>query len=150
LEHQKNGSEKFSSAAKIQKDCSATIINGFSENRLFEIHSADLPFAHFPPSPGLARFQRLGYGPTMTIGHKRDPQAKALQLAEYIEKDPERLGGEPIFRGTRVPVRSLFEHLSAGDSMDLFLEDFPGVTRDQVQTVLELAGIGLLEEAQDA
>jgi uncharacterized protein (DUF433 family) len=68
------------------------------------------------------------------------------RLSESVEKDPARLGGEPVFRGTRVPVKSLFAHLSAGDSLETFLDDFPGVTREQVRTVLEVAGLRLLEE----
>ena len=49
------------------------------------------------------------------------------------------------FRGTRVPVKSLFDHLSAGDSLEAFLDDFPGVTREHVQAVVDLAGLHLLE-----
>ena len=51
--------------------------------------------------------------------------------------DPEILGGERVFTATRVPVRSLFDHLEAGDSIDDFLEGFPSVTREQVIAVLE-------------
>ena len=65
-----------------------------------------------------------------------------------MESDPARLGGEPVFRGTRVPVKSLFDHLSAGDSLETFLDDFPGVRRDQVQTVVEFAGLQLLGAVQ--
>lgn len=61
-----------------------------------------------------------------------------------IEQDPTRLGGVPVFRGTRVPVKSLFDHLSAGDSVAVFLADFPGVTRKQIQTVLAIASQHLL------
>jgi uncharacterized protein (DUF433 family) len=70
------------------------------------------------------------------------------RLADCVEKDPARLGGVPVFRGTRVPVKSLFDHLNAGDSLETFLDDFPGVTRDQARTVLELAEWRLLEEVQ--
>jgi uncharacterized protein (DUF433 family) len=58
--------------------------------------------------------------------------------------DPERLGGEPVFKDTRVPVRSLFEHLRAGYSLDLFLEHFEGVTREQAQGLIDLAAAGVL------
>ena len=75
-----------------------------------------------------------------------DAKAAYQRLAECVEKDPGRLGGEPVFRGTRVPVKSLFDHLSAGDSVQVFLDDFPGVTREQVRTVLDAAGLRLLEE----
>ena len=48
-----------------------------------------------------------------------------------IKSDPDILGGAPVFRGTRVPVRILIEHLEAGDRLDEFLEDYPSVSRDQ-------------------
>lgn len=51
--------------------------------------------------------------------------------------NPERLSGAPCFTGTRVPVNSLFDHLEAGDTLDLFLDDFPGVTREQAIALLE-------------
>ena len=70
------------------------------------------------------------------------------RLSQAVEKDVAKLGGEPVFRGTRVPVKSLFDHLSAGDSLATFMDDFPGVTREQVQVVLEFAGRHLLEEVQ--
>ena len=56
-----------------------------------------------------------------------------------VHTDPEILGGTPVFVGTRVPVRILFEHLAAGDSVDTFLEAFPSVRREQAVAVLELA-----------
>lgn len=52
-------------------------------------------------------------------------------------QDPEVLGGELVFAGTRVPVRSLFDHLEGGDSIEDFLEGFPSVQREQVMAVLE-------------
>ena len=54
-----------------------------------------------------------------------------------VVSDPEVLGGTPVFVGTRVPVRILFEHLEAGDSIDVFLEDFPSVSRELAVQVLE-------------
>ena len=54
-----------------------------------------------------------------------------------IERDPETLGGTPVFGGTRVPVQNLIDCLEAGDSIDLFLYDFPTVKRQQVIAVLE-------------
>jgi len=56
-----------------------------------------------------------------------------------VHSDPEILGGKPVFVGTRVPVKSLYDHLEAGDSLDEFLESFPSVTKDQAIAVLELA-----------
>lgn len=52
-------------------------------------------------------------------------------------RDRDVLGGELVFTGTRVPVRSLFDHLEGGDSLDDFLEGFPSVTRAQVMEILE-------------
>jgi len=85
----------------------------------------------------------------MALKSGADAGAVAGRLAQWVEKDPQRLGGEPVFRGTRVPVKSLFDHLSAGDSLETFLDDFPGVSREQVQAVLEVAGLHLLEEVQE-
>lgn len=56
-----------------------------------------------------------------------------------IERNPEILGGVPVFAGTRVPVRILMEHLEAGDRLDEFLHDFPTVTREQAVSLLERA-----------
>lgn len=53
--------------------------------------------------------------------------------------DPERLGGTPAFRGTRVPVSALFGNLAAGASVDDFLDWFPGVSVEQVREVLDFA-----------
>jgi uncharacterized protein (DUF433 family) len=54
-----------------------------------------------------------------------------------IERDPEKLGGTPVFYGTRVPVQNLFDCLESGESVDEFLDQFPTVTRPQVLAVLE-------------
>jgi uncharacterized protein (DUF433 family) len=62
-------------------------------------------------------------------------------MSTVVIQDAEILGGEPVFRGTRVPVKSLFDHLEAGDSIDDFLDGFPSVKREQV--------IALLEESKD-
>ena len=56
-----------------------------------------------------------------------------------IERNPDILGGTPVFAGTRVPVRILMEHLEAGDRLDDFLTDFPTVARSQAVAVLERA-----------
>jgi uncharacterized protein (DUF433 family) len=62
-----------------------------------------------------------------------------------ICRDPEVMGGAPVFRGTRVPVQTLIDYLGAGDSIDEFLEGFPSVTREQVVTFLEEAKDKLIE-----
>lgn len=56
-----------------------------------------------------------------------------------VERDPARLGGAWVFRGTRVPVTALFENLEDDASLHEFLEWFPGVTADQARAVLEHA-----------
>lgn len=60
-------------------------------------------------------------------------------VKQVIERDPEILGGTPVFRGTRVPVQTLFDYLEAGDPLDEFLDDFPTVTREQALILLESA-----------
>jgi uncharacterized protein (DUF433 family) len=54
-----------------------------------------------------------------------------------VERHPEKLGGAWVFRGSRVPLATLFENLRDGASIDQFLEWFPGVQRSQVEAVLE-------------
>lgn len=58
---------------------------------------------------------------------------------KVINIDPEIMGGTPVFFGTRVPIKNLFDYLESGDSIEIFLEDFEGVSRDQVKKVLELS-----------
>lgn len=64
-----------------------------------------------------------------------------------IVTDPDILSGTPVFAGTRVPVRILFEYLGAGDPLDEFLEDFPSVSRDLAVQVLEDARQSLTADA---
>ena len=59
-----------------------------------------------------------------------------------ICRDPEVMGGTPVFCGTRVPVQTLIEYLEAGDSIDEFLEGFPSVTREQIIAFLEKRRLG--------
>lgn len=54
-----------------------------------------------------------------------------------VERDPERVSGAWVFRGTRVPVSALFQNLEDGSNTEEFLKWFPGVTIDQVREVLE-------------
>jgi uncharacterized protein (DUF433 family) len=60
-------------------------------------------------------------------------------MSKVINIDPEILGGTPVFDGTRVPVKNLFDYLETGESIDQFLDDFEGVKREQVLKVLELS-----------
>lgn len=59
--------------------------------------------------------------------------------ADVININPEILGGTPVFKGTRVPVETLFWHLGKGISLDDFLDDFPTVSKKQALKVLKLA-----------
>ena len=61
-----------------------------------------------------------------------------------VEKRPEIQSGEYVFRGTRVPVRALFQNLEDGASVEEFLQWFPGVTRSQAEEVLKFAELSLL------
>jgi uncharacterized protein (DUF433 family) len=63
-------------------------------------------------------------------------------MSKVVVRDADVLGGEPVFKGTRVPAKSLFDHLEAGDAIEDFLDGFPSVKRDQV--------IELLQEARTA
>ncbi len=67
-----------------------------------------------------------------------------------IYSSPEILSGMPVFRGTRVPIKNLFDYLESGDTIENFLKDFPTVKREQVIEVLEWAERVLTTEAAAA
>ena len=69
-----------------------------------------------------------------------------MDLKELVEVDPEKMSGTPVFRGTRVPIKNLFDCLEDGDSLDRFLDQFPTVTRDQALGALELSKESLLSQ----
>jgi uncharacterized protein (DUF433 family) len=71
------------------------------------------------------------------MNHKTSVQP--VPLKNYVLTDPEILGGETVFRGTRVPVATLFEHLESDCPLDEFLENFPSVTREAALAVLSNA-----------
>jgi uncharacterized protein (DUF433 family) len=60
---------------------------------------------------------------------------------EFIEVNPNKLSGTPVFAGTRVPIKNLFDYLEGGESLDDFLEGFPPVSREQAVAVLEMAEV---------
>ena len=68
---------------------------------------------------------------------------------KLINRDPQILGGTPVFAGTRVPVRILMEHLEADDRLDDFLEDYPTVSREQAVALLERATLLLASEVDE-
>ena len=69
------------------------------------------------------------------------------QSCSAVERSPDRVSGAWVFRGTRIPVRALFENLEDGATVDNFLEWFPGVSRAQVEAVLEHAAASLSTES---
>ena len=91
----------------------------------------------------------------MTIVNSVHPLGNARQereliptdspLAMYISVNPGRMHGEPCFKGTRVPIKNLFDYLSAGDPLEKFLDGFPDVSRDHAVAVIELSALGLLQ-----
>jgi uncharacterized protein (DUF433 family) len=78
------------------------------------------------------------------------PQETGTDNLQSLEKivwiDPERMGGQPCFYGTRVPIKILFDYLEGGEPLDEFLEGFPDVTREQALAVLEAAKTNLLHD----
>jgi uncharacterized protein (DUF433 family) len=75
---------------------------------------------------------------------------KEVELEQLVWVDPERLSGIPCFYGTRVPVKNLFDYLEGGQSLETFLDDFEGVTREQADAVLRLAMESLLESLKQS
>jgi uncharacterized protein (DUF433 family) len=69
-----------------------------------------------------------------------------MHLSDIISIDPEVLGGRPVFKGTRVPIETLFDHLEAGVCLEDFLEDFPTVAKEQAIAALEMANKFLTSE----
>jgi uncharacterized protein (DUF433 family) len=70
--------------------------------------------------------------------------AKKIQ-SEYISIDPERMGGTPVFKGTRVPITTLFDYLQRGTLEDFF-EDYSHITKEAVNSVLEYASIKITQK----
>ena len=68
-----------------------------------------------------------------------------MEKDEAFHREPEILSGAPVFVGTRVPVSALRDYVQAGDSVEAFLEDFPGVRREQAGWVLEQITTGELQ-----
>ena len=65
-------------------------------------------------------------------------------LGRYVSVNPGRMHGEPCFKGTRVPIQTLFDHLAGGEALEEFLAGFPDVSREQAIAVLDLAARGML------
>ena len=69
---------------------------------------------------------------------------------ELVVCDDDILAGTPVFAGTRVPVKTLFDYLEAGDSLEAFLDDFPTVSRKQVVTFLGQASTLFMQQVSHA
>ena len=69
---------------------------------------------------------------------------------DLIVVDPDIHSGTPVFHGTRVPIKTLFDHLEAGDPLEVFLDDFPSVGRQLAVAVLEQARAALTPDAHPA
>ena len=66
--------------------------------------------------------------------------------SKLVTVDPEIMSGEPVFTGTRVPVKNLIDYLSAGHTLDDFLKGFPGVKRRQAIAFLKRSSSALLDQ----
>ena len=73
-----------------------------------------------------------------------------LDVSRVAHSDPKILSGTPVFTGTRVPVRILFEFLAAGDTLDEFLDAYPSVSRAQAVSLLEVAEQIVIDGARSA
>jgi len=67
-----------------------------------------------------------------------------------VQIDPDIQGGTPVFAGTRVPVKNLFDYLEGGESLETFLQDFPSVSREIAVAALERARLALAADAHPA
>ena len=74
----------------------------------------------------------------------------SMNIDLLVEVDPEKMSGTPVFTGTRVPIRNLFDYLEGGDSLEVFLDDFPTVSKEQAQGVLEVSRQLLLDKYEIA
>ena len=94
------------------------------------------------------------------VSHTRKARKRDLKYTEgsygrsimsaakpVVTRSPEILGGTPVFRGPRVPAKTLIDYLEAGDSLEVFLQDFPTVSREQAVAALQIAKEALLQDA---
>ena len=70
-----------------------------------------------------------------------------MKIQDMIHVSGDTLGGTPVFKGTRVPVSCLFEHLQSGISLNEFLSDFPSVTKSMAEEIIEFAKMAVLSMA---
>jgi uncharacterized protein (DUF433 family) len=101
-----------------------------------------------PPPPQSGRERRI------VVAAKSIKRARArgveMSAPNLIERDPEKLGGTPVFAGTRVPIKNLFDYIETGENLETFLDDFPTVTREQALGLLEASRQYLLTTYESA
>ena len=73
-----------------------------------------------------------------------------MSEAPLIQRSDNILGGTPVFAGTRVPVKTLFDYLEEGETLDEFLDDFPAVTKEQAVNLLERMKDALLTKEYES
>jgi uncharacterized protein (DUF433 family) len=73
-----------------------------------------------------------------------------MKEKEIIEVDPEKLGGTPVFTGTRVPIQNFFDYIEGGETLETFIDDFPTVRREQALGLIELLKKRLFAEYEIA
>ena len=73
-----------------------------------------------------------------------------VDALSVVHSDPKISGGMPVFRGTRVPVQTLFDYLEGGETLDQFLDQFPSVSKQQALAALDLARNSVLARARSA
>ena len=130
-----NGEEQFARPF-------ATVALAMMVYTVINANTGDLRFHLYDPCLAF-----LVQGIAVRLG-KRMPEAPANLGGEDLVKhcrNPEIMGGTPVFSGTRVPVQTLLDYLEAGDSIDEFIEGFPALTREQVIAFLEQAKDQLVE-----
>ena len=77
--------------------------------------------------------------PEVRMEQAVDAIRRRVKAASVIHSDREYMSGTPVFKGTRVPVRNLFDYLAAGYTVEIFLDQFPTVDRGEVSKVIEMA-----------
>ena len=88
--------------------------------------------------------------PEVSMGQAVKAMRESVRAKSVIHSNRDYVSGTPVFKGTRVPVDTLFDFLTAGDNLDDFLEDFPTVSREQAIEALNLAKYALESIAYEA
>jgi uncharacterized protein (DUF433 family) len=110
-----------------------------------------------PLFPGKSLEKHKGFGTYRTVSKRRSPirswqegDPTMATTSPVVHSDPDILGGTPVFAGTRVPVRTLFDYVAAGDTLEEFLDHFPTVSREQAVAALEQANDLLVAHAHSS